>query len=69
MAKFRCKATGNTVEFTLQHDIDSMVGHDGYEEITEDGEVIEYEVEQTHEIPLIAPVGVKKTRGRPKKTT
>jgi len=68
MAKFRCKASGNIVEFTLQHDIDSMVGHDAYEEVDDDGETIEYEVEETsHEIPLTAPVGIKKTRGRPKK--
>ena len=67
MATFRCKATGNTVTFTLQHDIDSMIGHDGYEEITEDGEVIEYEEVEDTSIPLTAPVGLKKTRGRPKK--
>ena len=67
MATFRCKATGNTVTFTLQHDIDSMIGHDGYEEVTEDGEVIEYEEVEDTSIPLTAPVGVKKTRGRPKK--
>ena len=67
MATFRCKATGNTVTFTLQHDIDSMVGHDGYEEITEDGEVIEHEEVEETSIPLTAPVGIKKTRGRPKK--
>lgn len=68
MAKFRCKASGNIVEFTLQHDIDSMIGHDAYEEVTEDGEVVEHEeAEDTHSIPFNAPVGVKKTRGRPKK--
>lgn len=67
MATFRCKATGNTVTFTLQHDIDAMVGHDAYEEVTEDGEVVEYEEAEDHSIPLTAAVGVKKTRGRPKK--
>ena len=41
MATFRCKATGNTVTFTLPHDIESMEGHDGYEEIFEDEEVEE----------------------------
>ena len=68
MATFRCKASGNLVTFTLQHDIDSMLTHDGYEEVTEDGEVVEHEeAEDTHSIPFNAPVGVKKTRGRPKK--
>ncbi len=67
MATFRCKATGNTVTFTLQHDIDAMVGHDAYEEVTEEGEVVEYEEAEDTSIPLTAAVGVKKTRGRPKK--
>ena len=30
MATFRCLQSGNTVSFTLQHDIDSMKGHQGY---------------------------------------
>jgi hypothetical protein len=67
MATFRCKASGNLVTFTLQHDIDSMAGHDAYEEVTEDGEVIEHEEVEDTSIPLTAAVGVKKTRGRPKK--
>lgn len=68
MAKFRCKATGNFVTFTLQHDIDSMIGHDGYEEVDEETEeVIEHEEAEDTSIPFNAPVGVKKTRGRPKK--
>ena len=62
MATFRCKATGNTVTFTLQHDIDAMEGHDGYEEVFEDEEV-EEEEEETEEV-TDAPV---KRKGRPPK--
>lgn len=57
MATYRCKATGNTVTFTLPHDIESMEGHDGYEEVFEDEEVKEEEVVET-------PV---KRKGRPPK--
>jgi hypothetical protein len=67
MATFRCKATGNTVTFTLQHDIDAMIGHDAYEEVTEDGEVVEHEEVVDTSIPFTAPVGAPKTRGRPPK--
>ena len=59
MATFRCKATGNTVTFTLQHDIDAMEGHDGYEEVFED-EVVEEETEEVVEAPV-------KRKGRPPK--
>ena len=59
MATFRCKATGNTVTFTLQHDIDSMEGHDAYEEVIED-EVEEQEEEEITEAPV-------KRKGRPPK--
>ena len=59
MATFRCKATGNTVTFTLQHDIESMEGHDAYEEVFEDEE----EQEETEEV-VEAPV---KRKGRPPK--
>jgi hypothetical protein len=30
MAKYKCIASGNVIEFTNQVDIDSMVGHEGY---------------------------------------
>ena len=58
MATFRCKATGNTVTFTLPHDIESMEGHDGYEEVLEDE--VEEEVEEVTETPV-------KRKGRPPK--
>jgi len=35
MATFRCLQSGNTVSFTLQHDIDSMKGHQGYVRVDE----------------------------------
>ena len=69
MAIFRCKTSGQTVEFTLQHDIDSMAGNDAYEELTDDGEVVEYEEVVDITVPLTAPVGIPKTRGRPKKVS
>ena len=59
MATFRCKATGNTVTFTLQHDIDAMEGHDAYEEVFED-EVEEEETEEDTPEPV-------KRKGRPPK--
>ena len=59
MATFRCKATGNTVTFTLQHDIDAMEGHDAYEEVLEDEEEQE-ETEEVTETPV-------KRKGRPPK--
>lgn len=68
MAKFRCKASGNIVEFTLAHDIASMIGHDAYEEVTDAGEVVPH-VEAEKIIPFTPPVGIKHVpqRGRPKK--
>jgi hypothetical protein len=58
MATFRCKATGNTVTFTLPHDIESMEGHDAYEEVFEDEEV------EDEEEVVKTPV---KRKGRPPK--
>ena len=61
MATFRCLASGQTVTFTQQHDIDSMRGHAGYVRIDE-------EQAETYEKPLILsqPQPQKKV-GRPKK--
>jgi len=33
---FKCLASGQTVTFEAQVDIDSMKGHDGYEVVTEE---------------------------------
>ncbi len=65
MAKFRCLLSGNIVEFTQQVDIDSMVGHEGYERVTEEGEKVEQQVE-SKPLPLTAPTP-SKPRGRPAK--
>ena len=35
MAKFKCKTTGNIVEFTAEHDIAAMKKHQEYEEVVE----------------------------------
>lgn len=62
MAKFRCLLSGNIVEFTQQVDIDSMVGHEGYERVIEEGEQQQQEQETpVHVLPLTKP------RGRPAK--
>lgn len=34
--KFRCKETGNVVEFTSEHDIKTMQEHPQYEEVVEE---------------------------------
>jgi hypothetical protein len=47
MAKYKCIASGNVIEFTNQVDIDSMVGHEGYIKLEDE--------------PVKAPVAAKKT--------
>lgn len=32
---FKCKKTGNTVEFTAEHDVEAMKQHPDYEVVTE----------------------------------
>ena len=41
---FRCIASGQTVTFIHQVDIDSMKGHSGYEEVKEQGQETTKEV-------------------------
>ena len=62
MATFRCLTCGQTVNFTYQHDIDSMKGHQGYVRIDE-------VQEETSEKQIVfqPPVTVKKM-GRPRKS-
>ena len=62
MAVFRCLQSGQTVEFMLQHDIDSMRGHGGYVLVDEDGEPVPVQ-EADRELPL-SPA---KRMGRPRK--
>ena len=57
MAKFRCKRSGNFVEFTNEYDIEQIRMQDDYEEVEEE----EQEVEQP---PVKKP---KKTK--PKETS
>lgn len=65
MATFRCLQSGNTVSFTLQHDIDSMRGHQGYVRINEP-EVITESLVRT-DTPFRAPTPTIKRMGRPRK--
>ena len=60
MATFRCLQSGNTVTFTLLHDIETMRGHQGYERVDET-EKVEPEVKP---LPMVAPA---KKMGRPRK--
>jgi len=61
MATFKCLSSGQTVTFTLQHDIDSMKGHQGY---------IRVDIpEDTHseEANLVTLSPPAKRQGRPRK--
>ena len=66
MAKFKCVASGNIIEFTAQVDIDSMKGHEGYIQLDEDGKP-SLTVVETRSIPFKAPVAQAPARGRPRK--
>ena len=44
MAKFKCNQSGNTVEFTQEHEIAEMRKHGGYTEVIETPVVAEQEV-------------------------
>ena len=60
MATFRCLASGQTVTFVHQHDIDSMKGHQGYVRIDQE------EVVESTDKPVVLAPPIKKA-GRPKK--
>ena len=67
MAIFRCLQSGNTVTFTLQHDIDSMRGHQGYVRVDEKPAIDAYDPNAVRTDTMFTePMGVKK-RGRPRK--
>jgi hypothetical protein len=67
MAIFKCLQSGQTVTFTLQHDIDSMRGHAGYVRIDEESmEPIPPVEDAPKGIFLTSPAMMKK-RGRPRK--
>jgi len=59
MATYRCLASGNTVTFTLPHDIESMKGHGGYVLVDEP------EQEEPRPLPMMPPP--VKRPGRPPK--
>ena len=63
MATYRCLASGNTVTFTLQHDIDTMKGHGGYVLVDEQGDQVPVQ-EASKELPMTAP---EKRMGRPRR--
>ena len=47
MAKFRCKRSGNFVEFTNEYDIEQIRMQEDYEEIEEEQEVEQPPVKKT----------------------
>jgi hypothetical protein len=68
MATFRCLQSGNCVTFTLQHDIDSMEGHQGYVLVDEEEEVTIESVNSMRTDTAFAPViPTIKRMGRPRK--
>jgi len=68
MATFRCLQSGNCVTFTLQHDIDSMEGHQGYVLVDEEGVNIESVESEFRTDTAFAPViPTIKRMGRPRK--
>lgn len=62
MATFKCLQSGQTVTFTLQHDIDSMKGHAGYVRIDDDAPV----EDETHHVVMQPPEAIRRP-GRPRK--
>ena len=63
VATFRCLQSGQTVTFTLPHDIESMKGHAGYVRVDEDAPV-----EEISHIVVMRPPEVARRPGRPRKT-
>ena len=61
MALFKCLQSGNTVEFVLPHDIESMKGHAGYVRVDQE----QQDTQERVNIPFLAP---KVKVGRPRKT-
>ena len=66
MATFRCLQSGNTVTFTLPHDIASMKGHSGYVRVDEEEKEEEPSPEAIRQdTAFVAPV--IRRMGRPRK--
>lgn len=68
MAVYRCLQSGNTVEFTLPHDIESMKGHSGYERIDVKQEGVNEDVMTTRFNPVFQSTSQKGKPGRPRKS-
>jgi len=62
MALFRCKRSGTVVEFTAQHDVDTMMEHHEYEFV--DTSIV---VEDVKENGTRHTITLKKPMGRPRK--
>jgi len=67
MATFRCLQSGNTVTFTLQHDIDSMKGHQGYVRVDEPEVTIESDNPVRTDTAFAPVIPTIKRLGRPRK--
>ena len=70
MATFRCVRSGQTVTFTLQHDIDSMIGHPDYvlvDEETNEEKPLVIQDEVRTDTAFTAPMAPRKKLGRPRK--
>jgi len=65
MAVYRCLQSGNTVEFNLPHDIESMKGHTGYVRI--DVTEIEEDVNEERTDTSFTATNSKPKAGRPRK--
>ena len=63
MALFRCLQSGQTVEFTQPHDVESMKGHAGYERIDE----LETSSDNEEHLVIMRPPEAQKRLGRPRK--
>ena len=61
MGLYKCLQSGNTVEFVLPHDIESMKGHAGYVRVDQE----QQDTQERVNIPFLAP---KVKVGRPRKT-
>jgi hypothetical protein len=61
MATFKCLSSGQTVTFTLQHDIDSMKGHQGYIRVDVPEDM------HSEEASLVTLSPPPKRQGRPRK--
>jgi hypothetical protein len=67
MATFRCLQSGNCVTFTLQHDIDSMEGHQGYVLVDEEVTIKSVESETRTDTAFAPVIPTIKRMGRPRK--